>query len=82
MRPTSARPGRANYDQLVRAFLPVLLNNQDPRACSVLEIGCGVGRMTRWFTEYFGEVHGLDIAPEMISQCAGPALRIPQRHLH
>jgi len=58
--------GRANYDQLVRPFLPVLLRGADPRDCGVLEIGCGVGRMTRWFAEDFGEVHGVDVAPEMI----------------
>ena len=67
MRRTSTRPGRANYDQLVRRFLPVLLNGADPAAvAALLEIGCGVGRMTRWFAESFGEVHGIDVAPEMI----------------
>jgi len=60
--------GRANYDQHVRPYLPVLLNGAAPRDCRVLEIGCGVGRMTRWFAESFGEVHGIDIAPEMIDQ--------------
>jgi 2-polyprenyl-3-methyl-5-hydroxy-6-metoxy-1,4-benzoquinol methylase len=58
--------GRANYDQLVRPYLPVLLNGASARECRVLEIGCGVGRMTRWFAESFGEVHGIDVAPETI----------------
>jgi len=35
---------------------------------SMLEIGCGVGRMTRYFAKRFREVHGLDVAPEMISK--------------
>jgi SAM-dependent methyltransferase len=43
--------GRANYDQLLRPYLPLLLNGADARDCRVLEIGCGVGRMTRWFAE-------------------------------
>jgi SAM-dependent methyltransferase len=60
--------GRANYDQLVRPYLPVLLRGAAPRDCRVLEIGCGVGRLTRWFAESFGEVHGVDVAPEMIGQ--------------
>lgn len=34
----------------------------------VLEIGCGIGRMTRYFARRFKEVHGIDVAPEMISR--------------
>ena len=33
---------------------------------TMLEIGCGVGRMTRCFAGRFKEVHGIDVAPEMI----------------
>jgi 2-polyprenyl-3-methyl-5-hydroxy-6-metoxy-1,4-benzoquinol methylase len=71
--------GRANYDQLVRPYLPVLLNGADPRDCRVLEIGCGVGRMTRWFAASFGEVHGIDIATEMIGQARDHYLDIDER---
>lgn len=60
--------GRANYDQMVRPYLPVLLNGAAPRNSFVLEIGCGVGRMTRWFAEDFGAVHALDVSPEMVAQ--------------
>jgi SAM-dependent methyltransferase len=60
--------GRANYNQLVRPYLPVLLNGADPRHCRVLEIGCGIGRMTRWFAEAFGEVSALDVSSEMIER--------------
>jgi SAM-dependent methyltransferase len=74
--------GRANYDQLVRPYLPVLLNGASPRDCRVLEIGCGVGRMTRWFAEDFGEVHGIDIAPEMITQARDRLAAYPNVTLH
>jgi ubiquinone/menaquinone biosynthesis C-methylase UbiE len=31
-----------------------------------LDFGCGVGRLTQALARYFGEVHGVDIAPSMI----------------
>jgi ubiquinone/menaquinone biosynthesis C-methylase UbiE len=34
----------------------------------MLEIGCGIGRMTRYFARRFKEVHGIDVSPEMISR--------------
>jgi SAM-dependent methyltransferase len=74
--------GRANYDQLVRPYLPVLLNGAAPRDCRVLEIGCGVGRMTRWFAESFGKVDGIDIAPEMIGQARRRLAVCPNATLH
>ena len=45
--------GRVNYDQLVRPFLPVLLCGCSPKSCRVVEIGCGLGRITRPFAENF-----------------------------
>jgi ubiquinone/menaquinone biosynthesis C-methylase UbiE len=74
--------GRANYDQLVRPYLPVLLNGAAARDCRVLEIGCGLGRMTRWFAESFGEVHGIDIAPEMLHEAGGRLAAYPNIQLH
>ena len=74
--------GRANYAQLVRPYLPILLRNARPRDCRALEIGCGIGRMTRWFAEDFGEVHGIDIAPEMIAQARVRLAKYPNVTLH
>ncbi|MGD8413570.1 MAG: class I SAM-dependent methyltransferase [Candidatus Latescibacterota bacterium] len=34
----------------------------------MLEIGCGVGRMTRYFARGFKEVHGIDVSEEMIKR--------------
>jgi ubiquinone/menaquinone biosynthesis C-methylase UbiE len=31
----------------------------------MLEIGYGIGRMTRHLASIFGEVHGVDVAPTM-----------------
>ena len=30
---------------------------------SVLDVGCGVGLMSRYVDEHFGQLHGIDIAP-------------------
>lgn len=61
-----ARSGEANYNQLVRPFLPILLNGRPARSARVVEIGCGVGRMTEWFARDFGFVEALDVSPAMI----------------
>ena len=34
---------------------------------SMLEIGCGPGRMTAYFAERFRHVHGLDVSAEMVA---------------
>jgi len=35
---------------------------------TMLEIGCGIGRMTWVFAEHFARVYALDVSPEMIEQ--------------
>ncbi len=58
--------GRENYQHLVKEdpLLQELLGNvKDKR---VLEIGCGVGRMTEFFAADFKEIYGVDIAEKMI----------------
>jgi len=74
--------GRINYDQLVRPSLPLFLNGRSPRACRVVEIGCGLGRMTRWFAEEFLEVHGVDVSAEMIAEARQRLDRYPNVVLH
>jgi ubiquinone/menaquinone biosynthesis C-methylase UbiE len=41
---------------------------RSPLDLSALEIGCGVGRMTRMLARVFGRVTGVDISEEMIEQ--------------
>lgn len=60
------RSGEANYNQLVRPFLPLLLEGRPARSCRAVEIGCGIGRMTEWFARDFGFVEALDVSPAMI----------------
>jgi SAM-dependent methyltransferase len=51
----------------VGRFLPDLerLSPNTPRT-RLLDFGCGVGRVTRVFAQYFDEVVGVDVAPSMI----------------
>lgn len=60
--------GRLNIEQFVQPDFPLLLDDRPPAECAMLEIGCGVGRMTRWFSRLFREVWAVDISPVMIEQ--------------
>lgn len=64
--PDFAQSGEANYHQLIRPFLPILLDGRPACACRVVEIGCGVGRMTACLAREFGLVDALDVSPVMI----------------
>jgi len=39
-----------------------------PEGKRMLDIGCGIGRLDRGFSQMFGEVWGLDVSGEMIAQ--------------
>jgi ubiquinone/menaquinone biosynthesis C-methylase UbiE len=43
---------------------------RSPRDLSMLEIGCGVGRMTKFIARIFGHVTGVDVSSEMIVRAA------------
>jgi SAM-dependent methyltransferase len=47
-----------------------------------LEIGCGPGRLMRPMSRHFGEIHGVDVSDEMVSQAAGKLRDIPWAHAH
>lgn len=54
-------------EQSVQAILTDIEQDVDPEG-TVLEIGCGVGRMLRPLAQRFGLVYGVDVSPEMISR--------------
>jgi ubiquinone/menaquinone biosynthesis C-methylase UbiE len=60
--------GRLEIDRLIRAELSLLTGGRDPKQLRLLEIGCGIGRMTRYLAELFGEVYATDVSEEMIRQ--------------
>lgn len=61
--------GEEDYARLVS---PVLSRrNFSPRDKSMLELGCGAGRMTRAFARSFQSVTAFDISAEMLSRARG-----------
>ena len=59
--------GRRSVDALISADLERICAGKDPAEMSMLEIGCGLGRMTEHLASVFGEVHGVDVSGEMIA---------------
>ena len=67
---------RANFF----ALLPALTWRRNPKQLRLLEIGCGVGRMTRHFANVYGEVQGVDVSGEMIRQARERLKDLPNAH--
>jgi SAM-dependent methyltransferase len=61
---------------------PILTAGRDLKNLRLLEIGCGIGRMTRLLAEAFGEVHATDVSAEMIDQARARLKDYPNVHLH
>ncbi len=59
----------------VLADLSTLTQDRDPRKLRLLELGCGIGRMTRPLADVFGEVVGVDVSVEMTSAWQGSPTR-------
>jgi SAM-dependent methyltransferase len=76
------RSGEANYNQLVRPYLPILLRGQPAHDCRVVEIGCGIGRMTEWFAADFGFVDALDVSPAMLEAARRRLHHLPNIAFH
>ena len=66
--------GETTVDQHIRNDLENIGQGRDPGQMSVLEIGCGAGRVTRALARLFGRVYAVDISREMVRQ-ARRALR-------
>ena len=60
--------GRDWIQSEIHPFLEVISGGAPPRRLRVLEIGCGVGRMTLGLSELFGSVDAVDISREMITR--------------
>lgn len=74
--------GRAEVDKLLRSELAFLTQGRAPHELRVLEIGCGIGRMTRHLAKLFGEVHAVDVSGEMIRQARERLRAFPNVFCH
>lgn len=59
---------RPDINALVLADMPRLTQGRDPKPLRLLEVGCGIGRMTRYLADIFGEVYATDVSGEMIQR--------------
>ena len=53
----------------------------NPRARRALEIGCGPGRLLKPMSAFFGEIHGIDVADQMVKRAAENLAAIPHIHV-
>src|SRR5690242_18635488 len=54
----------------------------EPGHARVLELGCGAGRVTRALAKVFGEVHGVDVSPEMVRLARSALSEFPNAFIH
>lgn len=66
----------------LEAELRRLPPNPNPRSRRALEIGCGPGRLMKPMSRHFGEIHGVDVADEMIVRARHNLRDIPHAHPH
>ena len=63
------RSGEINVaNEIMPDMLRICGGSRSPLDLNMLEIGCGVGRMTRMLARIFGEVTALDISDEMLAK--------------
>lgn len=60
--------GELSVKHLILDDLDLLAPDADPKTLRVLELGSGIGRMTKFLARQFGEVHATDVSGEMIRQ--------------
>ncbi len=76
------KTGEENVRDQILSDLECVCQGRDPRSMRVLEIGCGVGRMTRALASHFGEVHGVDVSEEMVRLAKEHLSSTPNAHVH
>jgi ubiquinone/menaquinone biosynthesis C-methylase UbiE len=73
--------GRENVREEILSDMGNICQGKDPKEMTVLEIGCGSGRITRALSEIFGQVYAVDISGEMIRQARQSLQDRPNAHV-
>ncbi|NBO63359.1 MAG: class I SAM-dependent methyltransferase [Acidobacteria bacterium] len=76
------RSGREGVEQWIVPEIELLTQRADPKSLRLLEIGCGIGRMTRHLAEIFGQVHATDVSGEMIERARHRLSALPNVNLY
>ena len=74
--------GEETVQRYILTDMTNICRGMDPKQMRVLEIGCGAGRITKALAGVFGEVHAVDVSPEMIKQATENLAWTPNVHLH
>jgi SAM-dependent methyltransferase len=74
--------GAENIRDLVVSELELLTGGRDPRTLRALDIGCGMGRLTRALGAIFGEAHGVDVSGEMVDRGNNQLAHVRNVQLH
>ena len=73
--------GQTTLEQYILNDPGNICQGKDPKRMSVLEIGCGTGRITRALAGYFGQVYAVDISAEMVRQAREALRPFPNAHV-
>lgn len=69
--------GVGEVEGLVKAELDLLCDGRDSKTLRLLEIGCGMGRMTRHMAPLFREIVATDVSAEMVRRFAEHQAHLP-----
>jgi len=73
--------GRQCVAEQILTDMGNICRGKDPKKMTVLEIGCGAGRITRALAEVFGKVYAVDVSGEMIAQAKEALADMPNAHV-
>ena len=76
------RSGEETVECDIHSDMINVCQGKDPKQMTVLEIGCGAGRVTRAMAKLFGEVHAVDVSGEMVRQAREALRDFPNAHVY